>query len=85
MLAGPIGPDCSRVAEQRHLAGAMTLAGISEQTGITYPANDIKQAKRIDHIFATLEFAGLLRRAWIDETADASDHPLVFAELDWGQ
>lgn len=84
LLAGPMGPDYGRVAEQGHFADALTLAGISEKTGITYPANDIEQAKRIDHIFVTLEFAGLLRRAWIDEAADASDHQPVFAEFDWG-
>ena len=83
LLAGPVGPDYGRLAEQGLFADALTLAGVGESEGITYPANDIEQAKRIDHIFVTLEFAGLVRRAWIDEAADASDHRPVFAELDW--
>ena len=83
LLAGPVGPDYGRLAEQGLFADALTLAGVGESEGITYPANDIEQAKRIDHIFVTLEFAGLVRRAWIDEAADASDHQPVFAELDW--
>jgi exonuclease III len=29
--------------------------------------------------------AGRVRRAWIDEAADASDHQPVYAELDWGE
>jgi len=83
LLAGPVGPDYGRLAEQGLFADALTLAGVGESEGITYPANDIEQAKRIDHIFVTLEFAGFVRRAWIDEAADASDHQPVFAELDW--
>jgi endonuclease/exonuclease/phosphatase family metal-dependent hydrolase len=83
MLTGPVGPDYGRLAEQDLFADALTLAGVSENAGITYPANGIEQAKRIDHIFVTLELAGFVRRAWIDEAADASDHQPVFAELDW--
>lgn len=83
LLTGPAGPDYGRLAEHGLFADALTLSGVSEQAGITYPANDIEQAKRIDHVFVTLEFAGLVRHAWIDEAADASDHQPVFAELDW--
>lgn len=83
LLAGPVGPDYGRLAEQGLFADALTLAGVGESEGITYPANDIEQAKRIDHIFVTLEFAGLVRRGWIDEAAAASDHQPVFAEIDW--
>ena len=83
LLTGPVGPDYGRLAEHGLFADALTLAGISENAGVTYPANDVEQAKRIDHIFVTLELAGLVRRAWIDEAADASDHQPVFLELDW--
>ena len=51
---------------------AGTLTGVNENAGITYPANGIEQAKRIDHIFVTLELAGLVRRAWIDEWLNAT-------------
>ncbi len=83
LLTGPVGPDYGRLAEQGLFADALTLAGVGESEGITYPANDIEQAKRIDHIFLTLEFAGRVRRAWIDEAAEASDHQPVYAEIDW--
>lgn len=83
LLTGPVGPDYGRLAEEGLFADALTLAGVSEQAGITYPANDIERAKRIDHILVSLEFAGLVRRGWIDEAAEASDHQPVFAELDW--
>ncbi len=83
LLTGPAGPDYGRLVEQGLFADALTLAGVGEQAGVTYPANGIEQAKRIDHIFVTIEFAGLVRRAWIDEAADASDHQPVFAELNW--
>jgi endonuclease/exonuclease/phosphatase family metal-dependent hydrolase len=84
LLTGPVGPDYGRLAEQGLFADALTLAGVSEQAGITYPANSAEQAKRIDHILVSLDFAGLVRRAWIDEAADASDHQPVYADLDWG-
>ena len=83
VFTGPIGPDYGRLAECGLFADALTLSGMSERTGVTYPDNGIVRAKRIDHIFVTLEFAGLVHRAWIDELAAGSDHQPVFAELGW--
>jgi endonuclease/exonuclease/phosphatase family metal-dependent hydrolase len=84
LLTGPAGPDYGRIPEYGLFVDALTAAGHKESEGITYPANDFEQAKRIDHILLTSDLAGRVRRAWIDETADASDHQPVYAELDWG-
>lgn len=83
MLTGPVSPDYGRLAEYGLFADALRLAGLKDTEGITYPANEIEQAKRIDHIFLTSDLAGLVRRAWIDDDADASDHQPVFAEIEW--
>jgi endonuclease/exonuclease/phosphatase family metal-dependent hydrolase len=85
LLTGPAGPDYGRIPEYGLFFDALTAAGQRECEGITYPANDIEQAKRIDHILLTSDLAGRVRRAWIDEAADASDHQPVYAELDWGK
>lgn len=83
ILTGPVSPDYGRLAEFGLFADALTLAGKAETDGITYPANDIEQAKRIDHILVSSDIAGRVRRAWIDAEADASDHQPVYAEIDW--
>ncbi|MBM3519200.1 MAG: hydrolase [Alphaproteobacteria bacterium] len=83
ILTGPVSPDYGRLAEYGLFVDALKLAGLKDTEGVTYPANDIEQAKRIDHIFLTSELAGLVRRAWIDNDADASDHQPVYAEIEW--
>jgi endonuclease/exonuclease/phosphatase family metal-dependent hydrolase len=83
LLTGPVGPDYGRIAEHGLLADALTLAGMKETEGTTYPANAGAKAKRIDHILVTPDLAGRVRRGWIDEAADGSDHQPVHAEIDW--
>lgn len=82
-LVGPVSPDYGRLAEFGLLAGALTLAGAPESEGTTFPAKDGESACRIDHILVTPDIAGRVRRGWIDENADGSDHQPVFAEIDW--
>ena len=83
MLTGPIGPDYGRIVEHGMFADALTLAGLPENAGTTFPAKDGEAACRIDHIFVSSDIAGTVKRSWIDEKADGSDHQPVFAELDW--
>ncbi|MGH6932354.1 MAG: endonuclease/exonuclease/phosphatase family protein [Dongiaceae bacterium] len=84
LLTGPVGPDYGRVAEYGLFADALTLSGMPEGKGITYPANDDEAAKRIDHILVTADLAGDVKRGWIDESADGSDHQPVWAEIELG-
>jgi endonuclease/exonuclease/phosphatase family metal-dependent hydrolase len=83
LLTGPVGPDYGRIAEHGLLADALTLAGMKENEGVSYPASAGAKAKRIDHILVTADLAGRVRRGWIDEAADGSDHQPVYAEIDW--
>ena len=83
LFAGPTDPGRGLLPKKVTFADALTLAGIKEDEGVTYPPNATEQAKRIDHIFLTAEFAGLVRGAWIDDEADASDHQPVFADIAW--
>jgi endonuclease/exonuclease/phosphatase family metal-dependent hydrolase len=81
LLTGPIGPDYGRMAEYGLFADALRLAGMADDEGITYPANDYEDAKRIDHILVTADLAGDVKRGWIDNGADGSDHQPVWAEI----
>jgi endonuclease/exonuclease/phosphatase family metal-dependent hydrolase len=80
-LTGPVGPDYGRLAEYGLFADALRLAGMADDQGITFPGKDAEEAKRIDHILVTGDLAGLVRRGWIDNDADGSDHQPVWAEI----
>lgn len=81
LLTGPIGPDNGRMAEYGLFADALRLAGMADGDGITYPAKEDEEAKRIDHILVTADLADDVRRGWIDNAADGSDHQPVWAEI----
>ena len=80
-LVGALDPVYGRLVEADRFADVLTLAGMAENEGITFPASRGKQPKRIDHGFVTSDLAGKVKRAWIDEKADGSDHQPVWVEL----
>jgi endonuclease/exonuclease/phosphatase family metal-dependent hydrolase len=80
-LVGALDPVYGRLVETDRFADVLTLAGVAENEGITFPASRGKQPKRIDHGFVTPDLAGNVKRAWIDEKADGSDHQPVWVEL----
>jgi endonuclease/exonuclease/phosphatase family metal-dependent hydrolase len=82
-IVGPADPFYGRLAETTLFADALTLTGLAEDQGTTHPDADPSGRKRIDHIFVSGDLAGRVKRAWIDDDADGSDHQPVFAELDW--
>jgi endonuclease/exonuclease/phosphatase family metal-dependent hydrolase len=59
------------------------IAGLRPDQGITFPGREALPRQRLDHCFLSPEFAPRFRRAWIDESADGSDHQPVWVELDW--
>lgn len=63
------------------LADALTVAGVPEGEGITFPAKDGEVAQRIDHFFITHDLVPAVKRGWIDEQADGSDHQPVWLDL----
>jgi len=80
-LVGALDPVYGRLVEADRFADVLTLAGLAENEGITFPGSRGKQPKRIDHGFVTPDLAGRVKRAWIDDKADGSDHQPVWVEL----
>ena len=80
-LVGALDPVYGRLVEADRFADVLTLAGMAENEGVTFPASGGKQPKRIDHGFVTPDLAGKVKRAWIDEKADGSDHQPVWVEV----
>lgn len=81
-LCGPISAWVGRLVEQGLFADALTLAGVAEDAGITFPGDGTSPGVRIDHILLNSDLAPRLREAWIDAEADGSDHQPVCAVLD---
>ncbi len=81
LVAGPRDPVFGRITEVDRYADVLTLGGLAEDKGITFPASRGKPATRIDHCFVSIDLIPKLRRAWIDSDADGSDHQPLFVEL----
>ena len=83
LIVGEADPFYGRLTETGLFSDALTLAGLPEGTGRTHDDSDAGGFQRIDHVFLSGDLAPALRRAWIDEAADGSDHQPVFAEIDF--
>jgi endonuclease/exonuclease/phosphatase family metal-dependent hydrolase len=85
-LVGPLDPDYGRVHYRDLLVDAWVAAGNGESEGITYPPTKRypKSPKgwRLDYCFVTPTLAGAVRRAWIDDGAQGSDHQPMWVELE---
>jgi len=80
-IVGQRDPNYGRLHAADHLADALTLCGVAEDAGITFPASVQGPAQRIDHCFVTFDLIPGVTRAWIDEAADGSDHQPVWTEI----
>jgi endonuclease/exonuclease/phosphatase family metal-dependent hydrolase len=78
-LVGASDARQGRVVTRDHLVDAMTG---SEPTWYGDPARTDERPARLDYVFFTADLAPGLRRAWIDQDADGSDHQPVWAELE---
>lgn len=83
LIAGDTDPFYGRLTERTLFADALTLAGLPESAGRTHDDTDAAGFQRIDHLFLSGDLAPALRRAWIDDDADGSDHQPVWAEIDF--
>lgn len=81
-LCGPLSAGCGRLVEPGLFADALTLAGLPEDAGATFPGDGADPGLRIDHILVTPDLAAGVRAGWIDSGADGSDHQPVWAVLD---
>lgn len=83
LLTGPVDAFYGRLRETAPFADALTICGIAENEGKTHPEADPAGRSRIDHLFVSGDLAANVKRAWIDNKADGSDHQPVFAEIEW--
>jgi len=81
-IVGTRDPVYGRLTEMDRFADALTLAGLPEDQGVTFPASRGKPAARIDHCFLSIDLIPRIKRAWIDNDADGSDHQPLWVEID---
>jgi endonuclease/exonuclease/phosphatase family metal-dependent hydrolase len=68
-----------RLIREAGLADAWTACGNGEFEGVSFPGEN---PRRLDHCFLTPSLRPALRRMWIDEAAQGSDHQPIFVEMD---
>jgi endonuclease/exonuclease/phosphatase family metal-dependent hydrolase len=78
-LCGPLDPRYGRLGTLSGLADAWIAAGNAADPGFTGTQDGTPV--RIDYVLLTADLAGGLRRAWVDATAEGSDHQPLFAEV----
>lgn len=82
VLAGERSPWRGRLSRHDAFVDAWLLAGHAEKDGATFRHERALDAGvRIDHVLVSSGLAPLVRRAWIDGEAVASDHQPIWAEL----
>ncbi len=77
-----LGPDAGRYGRlysPEGLVDAWDIAGNGRSDASSHP----NHPARIDHIFVSGSLAARVRRCWIDEAANGSDHRPVWMELDF--
>lgn len=80
-IVGDRDHNYGRLFAVDRLADGLTVAGVPEGEGVTFPEKDGEAAQRIDHFFITHDLVPAVTRGWIDEDADGSDHQPVWLEL----
>lgn len=80
-IVGHPDPIYGRMHAGDRLADALTIGGMAENAGVTFPPKDGGPAQRIDHCFVSYDLVPRVKRGWIDEDADGSDHQPVWAEF----
>jgi len=81
-LVGPHSAEYGRMTAIDGLVDAYVAAGHAEESGITCDSTKNRRLYRIDYCFASSSLAGRIRRAWIDDKAQGSDHQPIWTEID---
>jgi len=84
-MVGPRDVQRGRVVTPDRFVDAMLAAGHPEDCGATwYPGPQEPELRplRLDYCFVTHDLAGAVRKAWIDQDADGSDHQPVWTEIE---
>ena len=81
-LVGPLSPAYGRMNLQDGFVDAWVAAGQPEAAGNTCHSGTVSTGQRIDYCFVSSAHADRIRRAWVDELADGSDHQPIWTEID---
>ena len=72
-----------RVPYIDNFVDAWVAGGNSEEEGITFQKSpEYSHEHRLDYCLVSSELAGRVKKSWIDELADGSDHQPVWVEMD---
>jgi endonuclease/exonuclease/phosphatase family metal-dependent hydrolase len=82
-IAGPINRFHGRLSDAAGFADAYVAAGNADDQGHTlYRDFEAKTGIRIDYCFVPTWMKDRVKKAWVDEAADGSDHQPLRIELD---
>ena len=81
-IVGEKSPTYGRLTEPGSFADALTLSGLAEAEGVTLPGGATEPSQRLDHCFVSMDLAGAVKSAWIDDRATGSDHQPVWVQID---
>ncbi len=81
-LTGPRDANFKRISREQDLLDTWVAAGHDENDGVSYP-EPAAAGMRIDYIFIDGKMRRRVLGAWIDETAQGSDHQPCWVELDY--
>jgi endonuclease/exonuclease/phosphatase family metal-dependent hydrolase len=85
-LVGPRDGDLGRISSKEEFIDTWVAAGHDEDEGVTYsadPSSSDAQGMRIDYAFVDESMQKRVLGAWIDETAQGSDHQPYWIDLDY--
>jgi endonuclease/exonuclease/phosphatase family metal-dependent hydrolase len=81
-LVGPESPQYGRMTNLEGFVDCWVASGQREDAGTTCLSGSLNRGNRIDFCFASASLAPFVRRAWIDEAADGSDHQPIWTEIE---
>jgi endonuclease/exonuclease/phosphatase family metal-dependent hydrolase len=85
-LVGPKDGDLGRLSSKEEFIDTWVAAGHDEDEGVTYltdPAASDTEGMRLDYAFVDQTMEKRVLGAWIDETAQGSDHQPYWVDLDY--
>ena len=83
-LTGPWSPDYGRMSHAGGLVDAFVAAGGAENDPADWTCDSgepPRPLRRLDYCLVSTELAPHVRRAWIDHTAQGSDHQPIWTEF----
>lgn len=84
-LTGPYSADYGRMSHAGGLIDAFVAAGGAENDPKDWTCDSCeppRTLRRLDYCFVSTELAPRVRKAWIDQKAQGSDHQPIWTEMD---